>query len=245
MRTEHHKWMSPHLSREMELKVYGDYGKPMLAFPSSNGRFYDYENFGMIGACEPFIDSGKVKIFCVDGIDHETWMNEALHPADKGRRYSQYEAYILGEAVPFIYRHCESDALPIITTGCSLGGYHAANIFFKHAGVFDTAILLSGVYSLNFSVGEYVDGNVYFNDPLRYLANLNDERILGQYRRSRIIVCNGQGPWEEWSLDESRRLSEVLRSKNVDHWLDIWGHDVAHDWPWWRRQLAHHLPRFC
>ena len=50
MNIEYHRWWSPHLQQDMELKVYGYYGKPVVVFPAQGGRFFDYENFGMIGA---------------------------------------------------------------------------------------------------------------------------------------------------------------------------------------------------
>ena len=43
MYTEYHKWHSPALGHEMELKLYGHYGQPVLVFPAQNGRWYDWE----------------------------------------------------------------------------------------------------------------------------------------------------------------------------------------------------------
>jgi esterase/lipase superfamily enzyme len=240
MHVEHHKWWSPNLGRDMELKVYGNYGRPMLVFPSANGRFFDYEGFGMIEACASFIDGLKLKVVCIDGIDSETWLGDA-HPAEKGRRYAQYEAYVLGEAIPFIYANCRVDRIGIIATGCSMGAYHAGNLYFKHPDIFTSAILLSGVYSLDFCVGDYVDDNVYFNDPLKYLPNLEDPNTLERYRSNQIVIACGQGAWEEWHIAESRRLSEVLAAKDIPHWLDLWGEDVAHEWPWWQKMMPYFL----
>ena len=61
-----------------------------------------------------------------------------------------------------------------------------------------------------------------------------------------VLVC-GQGMWEDTTgaLDSTRTLAGLLAEKGIPHELDLWGYDVAHDWPWWRRQLAHHLPRIC
>lgn len=241
MQVEYHRWHSPALGRDMELKAYGHYGKPLLVFPSSDGRFFDYENFGMIDACAPFIDAGRVKVYCADGLDGEAWLNHTAHPAERGRRYGQYEAHIVDEVVPFIYRHCRAARIDIMVSGCSMGAYHAGNFFFKHPFTFDTAILLSGMYSLNFAVGDYLDERVYHNDPLRYLPDLNDPDILELLRRNRIVIACGQGRWEEECLADSHRLSAVLHAKGVAHWLDLWGRDVDHDWPWWRKMIVHHL----
>ncbi len=126
MHTEYHKWWSPNLGQDMELKIYGHAGKPILVFPAQGGRFYEYEDFGMVEACRGSIDAGKVQLFTVDSVDYQSWVNWGAHPADRGRRHEDYDRYIVQEAVPFIRGHGHEGAR-VFTTGCSLGGYHAAN----------------------------------------------------------------------------------------------------------------------
>lgn len=225
----------------MQISIYGNYGKPLLVFPSSEGTHADYKNFGMIEACQAFIDDQKIKIYCVDSIDSDSWMNKESHPAERGRNHAAYDSYIVHEVVPFIYGNCNSDRIPIIASGCSLGAYHAANVFFKYPEIFDTAILLSGVYSLDFSVGDFIDENVYSNDPLKYLPNMTSADRLQKYRRNQLILCCGQGPWEDECLRDTYRLADVLEAKQIGHWLDIWGHDVAHEWIWWRKMMPYFL----
>jgi esterase/lipase superfamily enzyme len=241
MQGGYYTWSSPRLRRSFEIKVYGSRGKPLLVFPTSKGRFFQYEDFGMVAACRPFLEQGRVKIFAADGIDGESWWNEGAHPAEKARRHQEYDACILEEVVPFIHEQCQVGPIPIMTTGCSFGAYHAANFLFRHPEVFDTCIALSGVYSLGPFVGDYQDDNVYYNDPMRYLPNLHDPWYLDRYRDDRIILCAGQGAWEDHFLAETRALSSVLRARGIDHWLDIWGTDVSHDWPWWQRQIEYFL----
>jgi esterase/lipase superfamily enzyme len=239
MKVEYHRWWSPNLNQDMELKVYGHWGKAVVVFPSSNGRFYQYEDFGMVEACQPFINEGKIKLFTVDSIDEQSWFNEGAHPADRARRHNDYDRYIVEEVKPFIQAQGNaSDAC--LATGCSLGAYHSANFFFRHPEMFDAVIALSGLYSLAFSVGEYMDDNVYFNSPLAYLPNLQDEWYLERYRKSQIIICSGQGAWEN-GVEEARAVKDILEAKGVPCWLDLWGHDVNHDWPWWRKQMPYHL----
>ena len=69
MKREYVKWYSPCLQREMELLVFGDAGSPVLFFPTRMGRFYDYENWGLIKALEEKIVSGKNQLYCLDSID--------------------------------------------------------------------------------------------------------------------------------------------------------------------------------
>ena len=60
MNIEYHRWWSPHLGHDMELKIYGHDGKAVLVFPSAGGKFYEYEDFDMVEACRPFIETGKI-----------------------------------------------------------------------------------------------------------------------------------------------------------------------------------------
>jgi esterase/lipase superfamily enzyme len=122
-----------------------------------------------------------------------------------------------------------------------MGAYHAANFFFRHPDIFDTVIALSGLYRLNHFIGDYMDDNVYFNTPLAYLPNMDDPWYLDQYRQSHIVVCVGQGAWEEDMLADTRLLKHILEQKGIPHWIDFWGHDVNHDWPWWHKMLPYFL----
>jgi esterase/lipase superfamily enzyme len=224
----------------MELKVYGYWGKPLLVFPAQGGRFHEYEDFGMIGAIADFVESGRVKVFTIDSVDTQAWANFAAHPADRAHRHEAYDAYVIHEVVPFIHGHC-GGPLPIIATGCSMGGYQAANAFFRHPDVFDTMISLSGLFQLRLFIGDYMDEVVYRNTPLAYLANLEDPWYLERYRAGTIIACAGQGDWEDDMVADVEALRRVLVARGVPHRIDLWGHDVDHDWPWWRRMMPHFL----
>jgi esterase/lipase superfamily enzyme len=240
MNVEYHRWWSRNLGQDMELKVYGHAGKPVVVFPCQGGRFHEYEDFGMVDACRPFIDAGAVTLFTLDSVDWQSWLNASAPPADRARRHNDYDRYVVSEAAPFI-RERFPNASGILATGCSMGGYHAANFFFRHPDVFDAVIALSGVYKLSRFIGEYMDENVYFNAPLAYLPALTDPWYLDRYRRSRIVVCVGQGAWEDEMVADTRELQAILAAKGIPAWIDYWGHDVNHDWPWWRRQIPYFL----
>lgn len=241
MQIEYHKWHSPHLGQEMELKVYGYYGKPMLVFPAQGGRFFEYEDFGMINAIQGSINSGKIKVFTVDSVDNQSWANWGVHPANRARRHEDYDRYITYEVAPFIEHHCRDQKQKYIVSGCSMGGYHAANFFFRHPDIFDTTIALSGLFNLKMFVGDYSDELVYFNTPLAYLPNLEDPWYLEKYRQSTIIIGVGQGAWEDAMLADSYALGQVMKAKKIPHWIDRWGYDVNHDWPWWRKMMPYFL----
>jgi esterase/lipase superfamily enzyme len=241
MNIEYHKWWSPSLGQEMELKVYGHFGKPMLVFPAQGGRFFEFEDFKMIEAIQDFIEAGRVKVFTVDSLDNQSWANWDAHPADRARRHQDYDRYIVEEVAPFIRQHCGDTWQKAIVTGCSMGAYHAGNFFFRHPDIFDVTIPISGLFQLHMFIGDYMDENVYYNSPLNYLPGLNDVRYLDQYRASQIIVCVGQGAWEDAMLADAHALKRILEEKQVPAWIDIWGYDVNHDWPWWRKMLPYHL----
>jgi len=240
MHIEEHNWHSPNLGKSMALKVYGHWGIPFLVFPCSRGRYFDYEGMGMIDAVSGFINHGTIKLFCVDSVDGESWYNFSVSPAERNARHEAYDRYILDEAVPFIREHCRAPDARIMTNGCSMGAYHAVNFFLKHPGVFEGTIALSGLYRLDrieFGLSANDIPAVYFNSPLSYLPDLTDTGYLDAYRNRRIIVCVGQGAWENEAVEDTRRLDELCREKAVPAWIDFWGADVNHDWPWWFRQM--------
>lgn len=243
MNIEYHKWFSPNLSQEMELKVYGQAGKPLLVFPAQGGRFFEYEDFGMIDAIHPSIEAGRVRIITVDSLDNQSWANSSIPPSERGRRHEDYDRYISQEVLPFIRRLCEDDEAQAFTTGVSMGAYHAANFFFRHPNLFDGMVAISGLYHLRSFVGENLDENAYFNSPLAYLPELEDDWYLSRYRSSAIIACCGQGAWEEAVLSDTLALKAILEAKNIPAWIDIWGQDVNHDWPWWRLMMPYFLDK--
>jgi esterase/lipase superfamily enzyme len=246
MHTEYHRWHSPRLHRDMELKVYGHWGKPYIVFPCSRGRFFDYEGMGMIDAVAGHLDAGRVKLFAVDSVDADSWYNFAVAPAARNAVHEAYDRYIAEEVVPFVRDHCRSPAERIMANGCSMGAYHAVNFFLKHPDLFEGTLALSGLYRLDrseFQLGGDDMAAVFYNSPLSYLPGLTDPWYLDRYRRSTIIVCVGQGAWEDEAVADTRRLDALLRAKGIAARVDYWGTDVNHDWPWWYRQMNHFFDR--
>ena len=240
MNVEYHKYWSACLEQDMEFKVYGHTGKPVLVFPSFAGRFFDFENYGMIESSGDLIETGCFQFYTVDSIDRQTWAKFEDPPKERASRHEDYDHYIVQEVVPFI-RERSGEGTQLLATGCSMGGYHSSNFFFRHPDLFDSLISLSGIFQLSMFVGDYVDDNVYFNSPMLYLPNLEDPWYLDRYRRSQIILCSGQGAWEDRMLTDIRAFCQVLERKHIPAWIDLWGEDVSHDWPWWRKQLRYFL----
>ena len=248
MHVEEHRWHSPRLDREMALKVYGHWGAPILVFPCSRGRYYDYETMGMVDAISDFIDNGRVKLFCVDAVDAESWYDFSAAPAQRNARHEAYDGYVVQEVVPFIRQHCGGGDLRLTTNGCSMGAYHAVNFFLKHPDLFTGTIALSGLYRLDrpeFALSAADLPAVYFNSPVHYLAGMSDPWFLDRYRQGAIVICVGQGAWEDQAIEDTRRMKTLFEQKAVPARVDFWGFDVNHDWPWWYRQMRYFLESEC
>lgn len=239
MRREIHSWYSPSLNKNMEVAVYGHYGFALLLLPTAAADFLEYERFQLIDAISPQIEAGKVKVFSINSINAESWLNSHMHPRHKAIRHQQFNEYVYNEVVPFI-RNMTSQDTHIITTGASFGALHAANLFFRRPDLINGVIAMSGDYDLSSYTKGYHDQDVYFNSPMQYLPNLNDDYILSRIRSSRHIhIVTGSGDWE--APDASRRFSAVLHAKGIPHELDVWGTDIPHDWPSWRKMLPYYL----
>ena len=229
------------LGKDMPVAIYGHFGTPVMVFPTATQDFEEYERQGMLETLRDFIESGMVKLYCVSAINADSWTNRSIHPGERAYRQALYDRHVVEELVPLIYADCRSPGLPIATIGSSFGAYHAANELLKHPDIFRWCIGMSGIYNVsNYFDGHY-DENCFENNPPDYIPKLKDaERIKSLHRCSINIIC-GQGPWErvEWS----RELPALLARKGIPHNFDLWGQDVAHDWPWWKLQLRMYFPR--
>ena len=227
--------------------AYGHWGRPVLAFPAERGDAGEFERRGMVGAVGDLLEAGRAKLYCVDSFDSESWSNSSIPIEERARRHQAYEAWIFEEVVPFIRDDC-GGAGEVITCGCSLGAFHAANFALKRADAFPVAICMSGTYDPAAWNGWGERGETaYFNNPMDYVAHLDGDHLDWLRRQLSLLLVCGQGQWEDTTgaLVGTRRFAELLESKGIRCELDLWGHDVPHDWPSWREQLAHHLPRFC
>ena len=236
---------SPAIGAAGGVIAYGRWGRPVLAFQSQQGRAWDYEERGMIAAVAELIEAGRAKVYSVDSFDSGSWYAEGTLE-DKARRHAAYEDWIVNQVAPWIHTDC-GGFQEILTTGCSFGAYHAANFSLKRADLFPLAICQSGVYDVGVLGGGERGDAFYFNNPMDYVANLHGDHL--EWLRSHVsllLVC-GQGMWEDTTgaLESTKAFAGRLASKEIPHELDLWGHDVIHDWPSWRDQIAHHLPRFC
>ncbi len=246
MEVQYFKQWSQALGRDMECKVYGHGGRPVLFIPCQDGRFFDFENFNMTDTWAPWIDAGKCMVFSVDTMDKETWSNKTGDPRWRAERHEQWMAYLCDEMVPFMRRMVNErngwEGYPgVIAFGCSLGATHAANLFFRRPDLFDGMLALSGIYDAAYGFDGYMDDLVYLNSPVHFLEGMSpDHPNIQRYNNGKGIICVGLGAWEQ--PETTRRVDELCRQKGIQIWVDYWGHDVNHDWPWWHKQVTYFAP---
>ncbi|MDE3105306.1 MAG: esterase family protein [Acidobacteriota bacterium] len=236
MRREYHTWFSPSLGREMELLVFGHAGLPALVFPTSCGRFYDFEDRGMVQAVEDKLHQGQLQLICVDSVDAESWYNRGVPPRWRIARHVQYEQYLTSEVFPLIQSQNRHPSLA--TIGCSFGAYHAMNLALRHPERITGVFALGGFFNPESFLEGYFDDACYFHLPMRYLPNLTDPALLNAMHRNNYVLAAGE---DDQCRQESEQMAALLRSKSILCRLDIWGNHAGHDWPWWQTMLRAEL----
>lgn len=231
MKEEYKKWHSNNLSADFELLAFGHSGFPVLLFPTSMGRYFEAKDFKMIESIQWFIDEGKVKVYCVDSIDGLSWYNKGIHPAERVKNHILYDKVLL-EEVSAMARH-ETGYHKIITTGCSFGGYHAANFAFRHPWLVSHMFSMSGIFDIKGQLDGFYNDDVYFNNPADFLPNDNNPEL----RNMKIILGTAD---RDICKPDNERLAELLTNKGVNHWLDV-RENADHDWPIWRKMLPEYL----
>lgn len=247
MEIRYMKHWSSHLGRDMEFKVYGHAGKPVIFVPCQGGRFFDFENFHMVDHWAPWIEEGRCTVYSIDLVDNETYASQG-DPRWRTARHEQWYHYVVDEMVPTI-RHLSGLRngydQPLMIFGCSMGAMHAANLFFRRPDIFDSVFAISGLYDSKMFFGDYMDDILYQNTPVEYLAHMPwDHPYIPMYNQRQMLFVVGQGPWEDELVNSTRWLQHVCQQKGIHAQFDYWGYDVAHDWPWWYKMVAHYVPQF-
>lgn len=232
MKEEYIKWYSPNLGHETEMLIFGEGGYPVIIFPTSMGKYYQNKDFGLIESVKRFVDSGKIKIYCPDSIDSESWYNKRVHPAERARSHNRYDAMILNEVAARATE--ETGYQKVAFAGCSFGGYHAVNFGFRHPSDTGYIFSMAGAFDIKPQVDGYYDDEVYFNNPPDFIPGLNDPAawqmgiVLGTSDRD---IC----------LEQNHVLSDILTRKGISHWLDI--RNGVHDWPVWREMFPDYISK--
>jgi esterase/lipase superfamily enzyme len=239
MNREYHSWWSKRLQRNMDLLVFGHAGAKVLIFPTRKGRFYEYENLGLVTCLKDKLENGHLQLYCIDSVDNESFYCNEIHPAQRIQRHIAFEDYVLQEVLPFMNRKNSYDC--VIAHGLSLGAFHAVNISLRHPQLFKKLVAFSGRYDLTLSIESfndlfdgYYDDGIYFHTPSHFLPNLDNQWYLDNLRNMDItLVIGNQDPF----LQNNQHLSTVLRQKNINHQFLIWD-DRAHSARYWRQMVS-------
>ncbi|WP_271022632.1 alpha/beta hydrolase-fold protein [Rhizobium sp. RCAM05973] len=236
MNREYLRWYSPRLDRDMELLVFGHAGAKVLMFPTRDGRFWQYEQIGIVASLAEKLNAGHLQLYCIEGLAMETFYGSHRHPAERIRRHGAYEDYILNEVLPLMAQKNPHECT--IAHGCSLGAFQAASLVFRHPHLFHKLVAFSGRYDLTMQVESfgdlfdgYYDDDIYFHMPTHFLPGLDSDWRLKKLRQVDIVLTIGDA---DPFLDNNRHLSRLLADKQISHRLHVWG-GRAHRAGAWRR----------
>ena len=234
---------SPQLDRGISLWSYGHWGPPLVVFPTAAGFAHEWESQSMVEALAPFLEAGRLKLYCPESNVAEAWTRRETEAAWRIQRHIAYERFVVETLVPKIREDCRTPDIPIGATGASLGGFYAANVALKFPETFRWALCMSGRYAMTHFTDGFSNQDVYFNNPLAYLPNLGGEQLDRVRRNTHLVLVCGQGAYEEGCIEETQAMADLCQAKGIPHTRDIWGHDVSHNWTWWKRQAQLHIGR--
>jgi esterase/lipase superfamily enzyme len=220
----------------MELLVFGEGGMPVMVFPTSGGRFFEFEDHGMVRVLGDRVEAGQLQLFCLDSTDRESWYAHEGDGRSRIERQLAFERYVLEELLPVVQAG-DAERRPM-ALGCSFGGYHAVNLALRHPDKFSGFVALSGIFDLAEFLDGYYDTDCYLNLPTHYLPNLTERRYLDAYRKNRYVLATG---WDDQCLSENQHLDRLLTEKGVAHEFHIWNGLRTHDWPTWQRMVSEYL----
>jgi esterase/lipase superfamily enzyme len=238
MKKCHYKWWSPRLERDMELLVFGERGARVMVFPTRCGRFYDYEDFGMLQSVRERIEAGHLQLYCLDSVDSEALYAQKMPGPARIARHQRYEDYVLAEVLPLSEELNRSSYL--MAHGCSLGGYHAVNITLRHPQLFKKAVALSGRFDLTRNVEDFRDLFEGYRDPLveahtppLYLRAVHERsqqsrQALDRLRQLELVLAVGE---QDPFMDDNRQLACRLGELGIAHALYAWdgrAHAASH-----------------
>lgn len=230
------KWRSPSLGKNMEITIWGESGTPVLALPTRGQKNDQWEEYGMVDALSLQLKEGYNQLFCIDTVDEESFLNDQIPPSKRIVRHQQYETYIVEEVVPYILDHNPIDY--IIIAGVDLGGYHAITLALKHPKEFGKAIGMSGLYNIRIFMDDFYDDNVYYNNPVDFIPNLNKQSLLNSIRDVDLRLVSYT---QDSRRGHAENMSKVLRMKFIEHKLDIWDVEEGGEWDLWPQMLQTHI----
>lgn len=235
VKEDYHRWHSYRIRKEFDMLTFGHTGKPLIIFPTSYNRYFEAKDRGLIGSIQWLINEGRVKVYCPDSLDSENWYNQSLHPSDRVRSYEAYEELILQEVVPRAMYETGHDK--ILVAGCSFGGYHAANFAFRHPEKVASLISMGAKFDIRSFLDGFYNEGAYYQNPVDYMSNIGEGDQLRHIRNMGIVLGAGE---HDICKDANIQFAHILRSKGIQHWLDIQPNHI-HDWPAWLQVFPYYL----
>lgn len=221
----------------MEHLVYGWGGAPVVVFPTSKGRFYQWEDYHMLGYLSEHLQKGWLQLFCLDSVDHLSWYNFDIHQREQLDWHLAYEEYLLHDFLPHIRQNHNQNPF-LIVTGASFGGFHALNFGLRYPQLVSRVVAMSGDYEAGKYVEGYFDEDVLANSPLDYLQSVDYHELDPDTREVEFILTSGR--WD-FCLQPTLEVSHQLQRLGVDHQCHVWDEPGIHDWPLWRQQAQKYL----
>jgi esterase/lipase superfamily enzyme len=231
MHREHHRWFSPSLGKDMDLLIFGHAGARVLVFPTSMGKFFEWQDRGMMGALGEHLERGWIQMYCVDSVDEESWYAKWKHPHDRAVRHAQWDSYLINEVVPLSWHKNQNPFF--MTVGASFGAFHAMSFGLRYPHLVNRVIGLSGLYDIREISRGYTDDLVYHYNSPQFIPNEHDHSRLSAMRRMDIILAIGR---DDSFAEHNRWFSGVLWNKGIGNALRIWD-GWSHDWPYWMQMI--------
>jgi esterase/lipase superfamily enzyme len=232
------RWYSARVQAEITVTRWGDYGRPVLVFPSAGGDAGEIERNGLVGACGDLLAAGRIKLYSVDSLAGKAMVAKETSLEHRAWLLNQFHDFVRWELVPAIHADLGGAEMEIITAGASIGAFNAVSVLCRYPDVFAAAIGMSGSYRIERFLDEFGNSDLYFSAPLQFLPGLEGPQ-LDTLRRRFAVLASGSGRWED--VGESWRMAAALGAKQVPNRVDDWGPDWSHDWPTWRRMLPQYL----
>ena len=221
----------------MELLHFGHAGDAIIVFPTSLGKFFEYEDRGMVAALASKLEAGVLQLFCVSTNDDETFYGRQLHPRHRVDRYLAYERYLVEDVVPFVANAGGRRTMGL--TGCSFGAYHAFVMALRHPDVFTSCVTMGGAFNIERFMDGYYDQDVYLLCPPHFLPGLADSWFLDRHRRNKWVLVTGE---RDICRQDTEQAAALLGAKGIPNSLHVWGHGSYHDWPEWTKMAAAYIP---
>lgn len=212
---------------------WGHFGAPVLIFPTAGGDFEEIERFHLIDALGELIDSGRLKVYSIDGTAVRAWLAGNLSPAQCARQQDLYDSFVHEEVLQRMRQDCHSERIEPVLAGCSLGAFFAITGLCRHPDAFRSAIGVSGDYDLAKSLSGLPGSQIGAFSPAQYLSE--PHAPLAALRTRHFVLGSGEGDYENPA--ESCALADLLTSKGVPCRLELWGPHSHHSWAAWLRTL--------